>query len=72
LIEVVREALLGDLFCCPTVGSHDELGLGWSSGGVKGRGRGGLTDVGEDLGNRLRVRQNRSEAELAEGVAGRG
>ena len=30
---------------------------------MKGRGRGGLTDMGEDLGSRLRIRQERDERE---------
>ena len=37
LIEVVGEGFLDDLFCLPTVGphgSHGELGLGRSSGGM--------------------------------------
>jgi hypothetical protein len=39
---------------------------------MKERGRSGLTDVGEDSCSGFGIGENRSEAELAEGVVGRG
>ena len=69
LVEVVGEGFLGDLVWFGPAGPHAELGLGWSSGGMKGRGRSGLTDMGEDLGNRLRISQGRDEPERC--LAGR-
>ena len=63
LVEVVGEGFLGGLAWFGRAGPHAELGLGWSSGGMKGRGRSGLTDMGEDLGNRLRISQERDERE---------
>ena len=64
LVEVVGERLLGDLLCFPTVGPHVELGLGWSPGWMKERGRSGLPDVGEDVGNRLGIGEERDKGEL--------
>ena len=55
LVEVVGEGFPGGLVVFRPVGPQAEFGLGWSSGGMKGRGRGGLTDVGEDLSNWLRI-----------------
>ena len=69
LIEVVGEPLLDDLVSLCLLRTHGELGLGWPSGWMDERGRGGLTDVGEDSGDRLWVGENRSEAVFAEGVA---
>ena len=65
LIEVIWRGPPGDLF---RVGATEiEFSLGRPPGGVEERWRGGLADVGEDLGNGHGVGQNRSEAELAEG-----
>ena len=63
LVEVVGEGFLGGLVLFRPVGPQAEFGLGWSSGGMKGRGRGGLTDVGEDMSNWLGIRQERDERE---------
>jgi len=64
LIEVVRRGILGDLVVClPTEVPDAERGLGRPAGGMDGRGRSGLTDMGEDLGNRLRISQGRDERE---------
>jgi len=63
LIEVVGEGFLGDLMVVPNVGSHGELGLGWSPGGMEERGRGGLADVGQDLADGLGVSQERDQGE---------
>ena len=62
-LKVVGEGFLGDLFCSPPGPPHGELGLGWSSGWMKERGRSGLTEVGQDLGNGLRIGQERDERE---------
>ena len=65
LIEVIWRGSPGDLF---RVGATEiEFSLGRPPGGVEERWRGGLADVGEDLGNGHGVGQNRSEAEFAEG-----
>jgi hypothetical protein len=63
LVEVVGEGLLGGLLCFPTDASQVELGLGRPPGGVDQRGRSGLTDVGRDLCNGLRIGQERDERE---------
>ena len=62
LVEVVGEESLGDLVLFPTVGPHGEFGLRRSPGGMKEWGRGGLSDMGQDSSDGLRVRQgpNRS------------
>jgi hypothetical protein len=63
LVEVVREGLLGDLLSFPTRVPDTELGLGRPPGGMDERGRCRLTDMGEDLGNRFRVDEERDERE---------
>ena len=55
LVEVVGEGFLGDLLCFPTDGAHGELDLGWSPGGMGEGGRSGLSDMGQDLCDGLRV-----------------
>jgi hypothetical protein len=55
LVEVVGEGSLGGLFCFCTGAPHGELGLGWPPGGMDQWGRSGLTDVGQDLCDGLRV-----------------
>jgi hypothetical protein len=63
LIEVAREGFLSDLFCFDYTEAHVELSLGRPPGGMKERRGGGLTDVGENPGNRLRVSEERDEGE---------
>ncbi len=63
LVEVVGEGFLGDLVCFRPAGPHGELGLGRSPGGMEERGRGGLTDVGEDLCDGLGIGEERDERE---------
>ena len=60
VIEVVWEGFLGDLVLFRPASAHGELGLGWSPGGMEKRGGGRLADVGEDLGDRLEIVENRS------------
>jgi len=55
LIEVVREGFLDGLFCVSACDPHVELSLWWVSGGMDERGRSGLPDMGEDLGNGLGI-----------------
>jgi hypothetical protein len=75
LVEVVGEGLLDGLVVFPTVGPdgshgpHGELGLRWSAGRMEEWGRGGFTDVGEDLGDGLRVGEEGNERER--GLTGR-
>ena len=63
LVEVVGKGFLGGLVCMPTVGPHGELRLGWAPGRMGQRGRGGLADVGEDLGDGLGLGEERDERE---------
>ena len=75
LVEVVGEGFLGDLVVLPTAGSHGELGLRRPPDGMKERGRSGLSDMGQDLGDGLRVGRPwglLGEKELDRGAEGRG
>ena len=65
LVEVVEEGFLCDLVVFPTVGLHGEFGLGWSPGWMEEWGRGGLADVGQNLGNGLRIGEEGNEGEGA-------
>jgi hypothetical protein len=57
----------------PTPGPHGELGLGWAPGGMEEWGRGGLTDVGQDLCDGLGVGKEGDERERGlTGGAGQG
>ena len=69
MIEVAWEGFLSDLFCFHPTEAHVELSLRRPTGGMKERRGGGLTDVGENPGNRLRVSEERDEGEG--GPAGR-
>ena len=70
LVEVVREGLLGNLLSFPSRVPDTEFGLGRPPGGMDERGRGGLTDVGQDLGDGFWIGQERDEREghLASGA----
>ena len=75
LVEVVGEGFLDGLVVFPTVGSHGELGLRRSPGGMKERGRSGLSDMGQDLCDGLRVGRSwglLGERDLDRGAEGRG
>ena len=63
LIEVAWEGFLGDLLCFDYTEAHVELSLRRPPCGMKERRGGGLTDVGENPGNRLRVSEERDEGE---------
>ena len=71
LVEVVGEGFLGGLFCLPTVGPHGEFGLGWAPGRMGQRGRSGLADVGEDLGDGLGANEESDKREGGMGRRGR-
>jgi hypothetical protein len=55
LVEVVGEGFLDGLYLFRFRGAHVEFGLGRPPGGMEERGRGGLPDVEEDLGDGLWV-----------------
>lgn len=61
LIEVAREVLPGKVFGFGAAGI--ELSLRRPAGGMNERRGGGLADVGENPGNRLRVSEERDEGE---------
>jgi hypothetical protein len=63
LVQVVRGVFLCESFVFGRRGVHGEFGLGWPPGGMDERGRSGLTDVGEGLGDRFRVGEDRDERE---------
>ncbi len=63
LIEVAWEGSLSDLFCFDYTEAHVELSLRRPPCGMEERRGGGLTDVGENPGNRLRISEERDEGE---------
>lgn len=63
LVEVVGEDFPGGLVVFATVELHVEFGLRWAPGGMGERGRSGLTDMGQDLRDGLRIGQERDEGE---------
>ena len=68
LVEAVGEGSLGGLFCLPTGGfpagvPQVEIGLRRSPGGMGDWGRSGLSDMGQDLCDGLRVCEERDEGE---------
>jgi hypothetical protein len=69
LIEVAREGFLSDLFCFDYTEAHVELSLRRPPCGMEERRGGGLTDVGENPGDGLRISEERDEGEG--GPAGR-
>ncbi|MFC1576025.1 hypothetical protein ACFL5A_05225, partial [Gemmatimonadota bacterium] len=60
---VVRGVPLGGLFRIHGTEFPMDFCLGWSPGGMDQRGRGGLTDMGEDLVDGLGISQECDEGE---------